>query len=96
MKKGIFDPKDIDRAVGSDKIAKILDFYQNLRGRWLLLGEGEMLYSEQEEKNSNFLASESAVAYEAIKTTPDKLKKGIPLVTLEAIGGFGNMRNNFV
>lgn len=43
IKKGMFDPKDIDRAVGSDKLSKILDFYKNLNAEWLLTGRGEML-----------------------------------------------------
>lgn len=48
LKKGIFDYKDIDRAVGSDKISNILDSYSELNPTWLLTGEGEMLRTSGE------------------------------------------------
>lgn len=43
IKKGLFDKKDINRAVGSDKISNILDSDSNISPEWLLTGKGEML-----------------------------------------------------
>ena len=46
LKKGIFDYKDINRAVGSDKISKILEVYQDINPSWLLTGKGKMILKE--------------------------------------------------
>ena len=52
LKKGIFDPKDIERAVGSDKLSNILDYYSNLNSEWLLTGKGSMLKDAEPPKSS--------------------------------------------
>ncbi len=47
LKIGLFDSKDIHRAVGSDKLSNILDAYPDLNSEWLLTGKGNMLLSDK-------------------------------------------------
>ncbi|MBS2100424.1 S24 family peptidase [Carboxylicivirga linearis] len=86
IKKGMFDPKDIDRAVGSDKISNILDFYKNLSAEWLLSGNGKML------KESNDTVEEPMSTYYEAKKLENgvPLIEGVPWIEKLASAGFGN------
>lgn len=66
---------DTDRAIGTDKCAKILEHYPDINPEWLLTGKGEMLKSTAPE----------------VKSYPkeEKAIKEIPLIPVEAFAGFG-------
>lgn len=80
IKKGMFDPKDIDRAIGSDKLSNILEFYQDLNAEWLIMGKGEMIKTAYKSE-----LNEPAIAY-----IDSKKDFAIPFVSINAIAGFGN------
>jgi len=66
--------------IGSSKIEYILIAYPDINPTWLLTGKGDMLNNEN--VASGQIVSESEVAYGS--------HKGIPLVNLSAVAGFGN------
>ncbi len=82
LKKGIFDPKDIERAMGSDKISNILDSYPDVNAEWLLTGNGEMMKKKH-------LVAKPDIANEDSEPYKNGLSK-IPYVSVGAIAGFGN------
>ncbi len=68
---------DKSRDIGTDKYAKILDYFTDINPQWLLTGKGEMLRSE-----------ELASAQPVMKGTEGL--KPIPLVYQDAVAGFGS------
>jgi phage repressor protein C with HTH and peptisase S24 domain len=81
------------REISTDKYANILVYFPDISPAWLLTGEGEML---KKQKNTYQYAEEGAsmaadppVAYAADKSPG----KSIPLIPLDAIGGFANGNN---
>lgn len=73
IKKGVFDPKDIDRAVGSDKISKILDSYPDLNAEWLLTGGGDMMKNHMLEP-ANDIENDLGI-YDTDKFSDDALRR---------------------
>lgn len=61
--------------ISEDNLLKFLSYYQNTNERWLLTGKGSMLKIQAKEE-----VPESMLNYEA----------GTPLLTTEAMAGFGN------
>ena len=72
---------DKSREIGTDKYANILEYFSDINSEWLLTGKGEMLKGKRAYKNIES-TEEPVSAY--------GLKKGIPLVSIEDIGGFGS------
>lgn len=70
--------------IGGDKIVKILSSYPIINPEWLLTGKGEMLKKKKAyyDNNNDVVIQESRTHYE--------LSNKIPLVSIKAIGGFGN------
>ncbi len=64
----------ISKGIGEEKRFLILEKYPNLSIEWLLTGKGEMLKSIKEPQNPIAVVAD----------------EGIPLVEIEAVGGFGN------
>ena len=62
--------------IGSEKVKKIVDAYPEISTNWLITGKGDMLKKEELNKNIP-LAKKS------------KKSKGIPLITIGAMAGFG-------
>ena len=60
--------------MGEDIIGKILLFYEDINPEWLLLGNGEMLKTEEK----------------AIYKVPESSSSGIPLIPIDAMAGFGS------
>ena len=94
IKKGMFDAKDIERAVGSDKLSNILDSYRILNPDWLITGKGEMLLHPKLYDIDN----DSSFAHTCVNEPLAKpiefgsnKQNAIPLVSSDAIAGFGNM-----
>ncbi len=78
LKKGIFDNKDIDRAVGSDKISNILECRPDISADWIITGTGNMLVVKSPVNKS-------------IKANSEALSSNqIPLVSVSVIAGFGS------
>lgn len=85
IKKGMFDPKDIDRAVGSDKISNILDFYQNVNAEWLITGRGSMLKQEPARQVVNEMAVSNSELLDRIeRLSTEKARLEYKLEMLEA------------
>lgn len=67
----------ISKSVGLDKLELIIENYSKLNIEWLLTGQGEML-----KKDQAVIINESKANYGNLKP--------IPLVSVTAVGGFGN------
>ena len=76
--RGILDQ---DNGLSEENTAKFLAYYSEVNPEWLLTGKGEMLKSKKETLPSN-IVEESRAIYKANNI--------IPLVSVTAIGGFGN------
>ncbi|MGV4413837.1 S24 family peptidase [Chryseobacterium sp. T1] len=77
MTYGSFKGKQKESALNSDAIDKILSIYTDIDANWLITGRGEMLKKDQ------------AVIIKESKANYGNLKP-IPLVSVTAVGGFGN------
>ncbi len=86
LKKGIFDPKDLHRAIGSDKISNILESYPQINTSWLLTGEGEMIQSVEDNKN--------IVTTYSMRTDNLDSNQVIPLYNIEASAGLVELFRN--
>lgn len=79
IKRGFLDSDKLKATVSDVFIAKIIANYPELNLEWLLTGNGEML-----KEDVSAIKEEQAPYY----INP----KGIPLVNVTAIGGFGNSK----
>ena len=89
----------ISKSIGIDKIEAILEKYPNLNIEWLLTGTGEMLKTIPELKDnelidlskikrpSNYTFNEPIPEYKKLKA---EAKDMIPIVSIEAVAGFGS------
>lgn len=68
---------DQNNGMSEENTTRILAQYKEINPEWLLTGNGEMLRSDQSPEKANQVV--------AVKTT-----RGIPLVTLSAVAGFGS------
>jgi phage repressor protein C with HTH and peptisase S24 domain len=68
LKKGIFDRKDINRAVGSDKISNIIESYPDVNINWLITGKEQVpSYNNHQEPNKIFnFRTDNKVDYQTI------------------------------
>lgn len=92
IKKGMFDPKDIDRAVGSDKLSKILGCYENLNLNWVVAGQGEMFIQDKQMAELKKYPIEEEVLgakeqFFATYFTKTKQPKGVPFWDLAVSAG---------
>ena len=75
-------------AIGTDKYLKIIEYYKDINPEWLLTGKGDML------KNAGYTNKETKTTVKEPKTAyirKEKEKgKGIPLISIEAMAGFGS------
>lgn len=72
-----------NKAIGSDKIENILQFYSEINTEWLLTGRGSMLKDEHENQSPNI------TLHHGNRKTRDKIieSQEIPLYDLEATAG---------
>ncbi|MCO6564352.1 MAG: helix-turn-helix transcriptional regulator [Apibacter sp.] len=75
-------------AIGTDKYLKIIEYYKDINPEWLLTGKGEML------KNAGYTNKETKTTVKEPKTAyirkEKETGKGIPLISIEAMAGFGS------
>lgn len=88
-----FKGKNKNSQPGGDVLVKILTFYPELNGDWLLTGKGDMLKNETTlpaQNASSAVISDGKDARKISKTQlkkADNSKKGIPLIPLHAMAG---------
>lgn len=67
---------------GITPIQNLITRFPNISGDWILTGSGKMIKETKSSDNTAYVVNEDAKAYNT--------HNGIPLVTVTAIGGFGN------
>lgn len=88
-----FKGKNKNSQPGGDVLVKILTFYPELNGDWLLTGKGDMLKNETTLPAQNATCAVSSVGKETREISTSQLKKadnstkGIPLIPLHAMAG---------
>ena len=89
---------DKDSGISEDNIAKFIAYADEINLEWLLLGNGEMLKPNVKEMWSNNLTTKTTTFLEETKSKENvvnssndpNLENGIPLIPIEAMGGFGS------
>ncbi len=71
----------ISKGIGSDKLELILEKFPQLNLEWLLTGRGEMIKNEK---------SNSLIEPHIHPKITGRSRKGIPLIPIEAMAGYGN------
>lgn len=88
-----FKGKNKNSQPGGDVLVKILTFYPELNGDWLLTGKGDMLKNETTLPAQNASSAVISDGKDARKISKTQLKKadnstkGIPLIPLHAMAG---------
>lgn len=85
-------------SIGTDKYLKIIEYYTDLDPNWLLTGKGEILKRNIKEtkpfetvnKRVNFSQETKSKENLTQLYEPTKEYKGIPLIPIEAMAGFGS------
>lgn len=94
LSMGYLDKKG---AIGTDKYLKIIEYYTDLNPNWLLTGKGEVTIPNIKDLSSNETRTKTRTFTEETKNTNNVLilnessttYEGIPLIPIEAMGGFG-------
>jgi phage repressor protein C with HTH and peptisase S24 domain len=95
MSYGNFKGKSKNTPINSNALVDILTMYPDINIDWLITGNGEMLYISKEDRaKMDQERLERIQDYSSDKKIDHKVltleQKGIPLVNVTAIGGFGN------
>ena len=84
LQRGNIGNMSDDGAIGSDKLAKIIDAFPFLDVEWILTGKGEMIKADIDKAS----LKPGVEAKKKIKIIPAKNNEGIPLIPINAMAGY--------